>query len=318
MNGRTLILLVVAIVVAVVTVIIVKNHTGGSDGPKILVATSDISAGSFIHADKDITWVDWPQASVSSSDITPDTHHIEEFNGAVARYPIAAGSPITTTTVVRATEGGFMSAVLSPGMRAVSIAVSATTGNAGFVFPGDKVDLLLTHRIIGKDTNDTTLASETFIENVRVLAIDQMLDNPENKAMVAKTITLEVSPKQAEMINVATSLGSISVSLRSLAINKLATDTNVATPGKSGDKTPATATPTAATPAVTQPVQATPVPEVQQSENSNYSTDNDVSKLMGDKGAVHAKVSVYHGNTAEQLDFHGNVSAQSESREGGK
>jgi pilus assembly protein CpaB len=299
MNGRTLILLVVAIVIAVVTVIIVKNHSGGgADGPKVLIATNDISAGSFIHADKDIVWADWPQSSVSASDITPDSHHIEEFNGAVARYPITAGSPITTTSVVRATEGGFMSAVLTPGLRAVSIAVSATTGNAGFVFPGDKVDLLLTHKIISKDATDNVLASETFIENVRVLAIDQMLDNPENKAMVAKTITLEVSPKQAEMINVATSLGSISVSLRSLSTtNKVAAEQ----PDKSGkpaDPVPAVATSTKSVPqAIAGDVQA---PQI----NSNYSTDNDVSKLMGDKGAVHAKVSVFHGSTNEQLDFH--------------
>ncbi len=303
MNGRTLILLVVAVVVAIVTVVIVKNHSGGGgDGPKVLVAATDIGAGSFIHADKDVTWVDWPQSSISPSYITPDTHHIEEFNGAVARYPIAAGGPITTTAVVRASEGGFMSAVLSPGERAVSIAVSATSGNAGFVFPGDKVDLLLTHKIAGKDAGDSVLASETFIENVRVLAIDQMLDNPENKAVVAKTITLEVSPKQAEMVNVATSLGSISVSLRSLNTANKTTDT--ATPAKPGDKaapaaTPST-TPSAATPEVNGPAPAadTHVP------GSNYSTDNDVSKLMGDKNAVRAKVSVYHGSTAEQIDFH--------------
>jgi pilus assembly protein CpaB len=282
MNSRTLIMMVVAIAIAIATVIVVKNHSAGDGGLKVLVATGDISAGSFIHADKDVTWVDWPQASLSPSYITPDVHKIEEFNGAVARYPIASGGPITTTSVVRASEGGFMSAVLQPGMRAVSIAVSLTSGNAGFVFPGDKVDLLLTHKIPVKEStgNDSVLASETFIQDVRVLAIDQMLDNPENKAVVAKTITLEVSPKQAEMINVASSLGSISVSLRSLEGNK------AVVAAKPGEKEP---------PAITI---------LPQNAVSNYSTDNDVSKLMGDKSTVRAKVSVYHGGTSEQIDFH--------------
>jgi len=292
MNSRTLILVVVAVVIAIATAIVVKNHSAGDEGGlKILVATTDISAGSFIHADKDLAWVDWPQGSLSPSFITPDAHHIEEFNGAVARYPIAAGGPITTTSVVRASEGGFMSAVLTPGLRAVSIAVSPTSGNAGFIFPGDRVDLLLTHKIPAKDSNDNVLASETFIEDVRVLAIDQMLDNPENKAVIAKTITLEVSPKQAEMVNVATSLGSISVSLRSLSV----TDTPSAgkPAAKPGDKD------AAATTAVTD----VHVPH----RSDNYSTDDDVSKLMGDKGAMRAKVSVYHGGTSEQLDFHQGV-----------
>lgn len=282
MNGRTLLLVLIAIVISVVTVYLVKGQSTTDAGTKILVAANDIPIGSFIHSDKDLTWVAWPQASLQPSYITPDTNHIEDFNGAVARRSIVSGEPITTASTVRANEGGFMSAVLAPGMRAASIAVSLTSGNAGFLFPGDKVDLILTHKIIGKDSGDNVLASETFIEDVRVLAIDQMLDNPENKAVVAKTITLEVTPKQAEMINVATSLGTISVSLRSLS-NANASKSSANTPAAQKD--------------VPAPV-ATPVP------SGNYSTDNDVSKLMGDKGAVRAKVSVYHGNAAEQLDFH--------------
>ena len=289
MNGRTLILLVIAIVVAVITVVVVRNHSGtASNSPKILVATSDISAGAFIHADKDIGWVDWP-SNMSPAYLTQESHQIEEFNGAVARYPISAGVPITASAVVRPKEGGFMAAVLTPGLRAVSIPVSATTGNAGFVFPGDRVDLLLTHKIAGKEQGDSVLASETFIEDVRVLAIDQMLDNPENKAMVAKTITLEVSPKQAEMTNVAQSLGSISVSLRSLAADRM----------KSSAKE--TASPAA-------PVPGGPVSAAQSNNasatDSTFSTDNDVSKLMGNKNSVRSKVNVFHGNTSEQIDFH--------------
>lgn len=285
MTGRTLILLIVAVIILAGAAIMVKNHSGGGaqSGPMILVATSNIAAGSFVRSEKDLAWKDWP-GDISPSFIRDDTHKIEDFNGAVARRQILPGEPITTASIVRANDGGFLSAVLTPGQRAVSIAVNSTSGNAGFVFPGDKIDLILTHHLPSSDNSGPQkLASETFIQDVRVLAIDQMLDNPENKAVVAKTITLEVSPKQAEMINVAQSLGSISVSLRSLSA----------------------ATKTADKPAGGL-VGAGPNPldvNVIHAPAGDYSTDDDVSKLMGDRSPVHSKVSVYHGSTSEQIDF---------------
>jgi pilus assembly protein CpaB len=118
-------------------------------------------------------------------------------------------------------EGGFMSAVLNPGMRAVSIAVTPTSGNAGFISPGDHVDLIVTHRIkTGGNANSggsESVVSETFARNVRVVAIDQMLDNPDNKAIIAKTITVEVTSRQAEEVAVASAMGTISVALCSLS-----------------------------------------------------------------------------------------------------
>lgn len=268
MNSRTLILLVIAIIISALMVIVVKGRssTVANTGPKILVALSDIPAGSFVRSDKNLEWKEWPESSISPSFISDTAHKIEEFNGGVSRRDIVAGEPINLTSIVKANDGGFMSAVLTQGKRAVSIAVSATSGNAGFIFPGDHVDLILTHRLPGD-----LLASETFMEDARVLAIDQMLTNPDNKAVVAKTITLEVTPKQAEKINVAISIGTISVSLRSLAGNNTRKDTK----------------------------------EVESSEEGNYSTNSDVSKLMGEKKAPNTKISVFHGSTAEQLDFHG-------------
>lgn len=270
MNSRTLILFAVAIMIAVAAVVVVKNRMQGeSDGVKVLVATANIDTGSFVRADKQLGWKEW-QGEVSPSFITSQTFKVEDFDGAVARRPILAGEPVTPISVVRVNEGGFMSAVLAPGKRAVSIAVSPTTGNAGFVFPGDHVDLILTHRIPVKDGAGDVLASETFIQDARILAVDQMLNNPDNVAVVAKTLTLEVNPKQAEMVNVATNLGAISVSLRSLAAGT----------AKDGDA---------------------PVTAI---GDANFSTDNDVSKLMDNKNGVHAKVNVIRGSTAEQVDFH--------------
>lgn len=274
MSGRTLVLFLVAVMIAVAAVIVVKNRTsGGAAGVKVLVATTNIDTGAFVRADKQLGWTEW-QGEISPSFVTSENYRIEDFDGAVARRPILAGEPVTPISVVRVSEGGFMSAVLTPGKRAVSIAVSPTSGNAGFVFPGDHVDLILTHRIPVKDGGADVLASETFIQDARILAVDQMLANPDNVAVVAKTLTIEVTPKQAEMVNVAINLGAISVSLRSLAMANPVT-------GEVGKE------------------EQKPIPPI-----GNFSTDNDVSKLMGDKSAVHAKVNVYHGNTTEQVDFH--------------
>lgn len=283
MNGRTLILVVMAIAIAILMILMIKNRSSStSEGSKVLVATSPIPAGTFLRADKNMSWVDWPKKNLSPSFITTDAHKIEEFNGGVARRDIVAEEPLTAASIVKPNEGGFMSAVLTPGKRAISIAVNSTSGNAGFIFPGDKVDLILTHKM-----PDNVLASETFIEDLRVLAIDQMLNNPDNKAVIAKTITLEVTPKQAEMINVAISIGTISASLRSLA--QSAPDNKPANDNKSGNA-------------------ASGQGDGTDAAEPNFSTSLDVSKVMDRRSGSYSgsKVSVYHGSaTAEQLNFQG-------------
>lgn len=219
MPARSLIILVLGVVIAIGTALSLRSRmsdsTESASGVKVLVAAADITPGSFVRADYHLAMADWPESNITDSMLTSATAKPGDFEGAVARRAITKGEPITRKSLVKSNEGGFMSAVLEPGKRAVSIAVDATSGNAGFIFPGDKVDLILTHSI---DVNrQVERASETFIEDVRVLAVDQSLDNPENKAILAKTVTLEVTPKQAEEINVAKDLGKISLSLRSLA-----------------------------------------------------------------------------------------------------
>ena len=110
---------------------------------------------------------------------------------------------------------GFLAAVLGPGMRAVSVPVSATSGISGFVFPGDQVDILITHQLTGSEAAHR--AAETVLHDVRVIGIDQKLDSKNGEALVAHTATLEVTPKQSEMIAVAAEIGKLSLSLRSLA-----------------------------------------------------------------------------------------------------
>jgi len=137
----------------------------------------------------------------------------------VARDPFGPGEPITEGKIVAPGSRGFLAAVLRPGMRAVSVPVTVTSGISGFVFPGDQVDILITHPLSasgGKAEGVQRQAAETVLHDVRVLAVDQKLESKGGEAIVAHTATLEVTPKQSEMIAVASEMGKLSLSLRSL------------------------------------------------------------------------------------------------------
>lgn len=228
MSPRSIVLLTIAGIIAFATALMVRNHISTStaaastpqDVTRILVARHDIVPGSFIQTGRDLEWAQWPDQQLNPSYAVEGNIELASLDGSVVRRQLLKGEPITDGLLVKADEGGFMAAVLGAGMRAISIAVDATTGNAGFIAPGDKVDLILTHRIeiegADGESQEDLLASETFIHDVRVLAVDQQLDNPDNSAILAKTVTLEVSTAQAEKINVAKDLGKISLSLRSL------------------------------------------------------------------------------------------------------
>jgi pilus assembly protein CpaB len=210
----------------------------------VLVANEELPAGQFIK-EKNLRWQQWPKDGVSDSYYIKDESKrkdrgdqskpaarsatnskrdepgkaiISDFVGAVVRSRVMPGEPITDGRIVRPGDRGFLAAVLQPGTRAISVPINATTGISGFVFPGDKVDMLLTHTIRGGiDKEDIRRATETVLSDIRVLAVDQRTDDVDGKAEVAKTATLEVSPKQAEVIAVASEMGRLSLSLRSLA-----------------------------------------------------------------------------------------------------
>lgn len=228
MPVRSLILLLISCAVALGVAYKLRGSGDAmpSGGPRVLVATADIAQGSFVQAEKSFQWQSWPKENIAEQFLVEGKFDAQKLSGAVARREILKGEPIVENALVKSTEGGFMSAVLSPGKRAVSVPVDETSGNAGFIFPGDKVDLIITHSIKRHEVHDGVeemkqfLASETFIEDVRVLAVGQSVENPEQTAMLAKTVTLEVTKEQAEKINVAKSLGKISLSLRSLAKNQ--------------------------------------------------------------------------------------------------
>lgn len=193
----------------------------------VLVAKTDLPTGQFVRAEN-LRWQAWPEKGVAGSYVVEGKGKLEDYVGAVVRSSLSAGEPITDGRLVRPGDRGFMAAVLTPGYRAVTVPVTPSSGLAGFAFPGDHVDVILTLTIQplpGKDgarTGPERRASETILSDIRVLALDQRADDQKHEVAVAKTATLEVTPKQAEIIAVASEMGKLSLSLRSLAHDTLA------------------------------------------------------------------------------------------------
>lgn len=238
MSARNILLLVFALVAAIGTALVARGWINSermaamNAGQKpdvapvaaqyVLVAKANLPAGRFVKPE-DFRWQGWPEGPVPASYLLREKRKPEELTGAVVRVGIAADEPITDSRLAKPGDRGFMAAVLEPGMRAVSVAVTATSGISGFVFPGDRVDLLVTHAVrAGEDSGrKTAMVTETVLREVRVVAIDQRADDQNTTPTIVRTVTFEVTPKEAEMINVARRLGELTLSLRSLGREEL-------------------------------------------------------------------------------------------------
>ncbi len=180
----------------------------------VLVASKDIVLGSRLK-DGDLTWQPWPEDAVNDGFITKTARPeaAAELNGRIARAQVYAGEPIREQRLVQ-TDRGFMSAMLSKGMRAVAITVEAVTTAGGFILPDDRVDVILSR---SSRRNNSTAQSETILENVRVLAIDTTTAGEKDKKALPpnRTATVELTPKQAEIIVQASQAGTLSLVLRS-------------------------------------------------------------------------------------------------------
>jgi pilus assembly protein CpaB len=232
MRARTLVLFLVALTLAGGTAILVRSFLAQKNGEVeaqalarpaaaqkfVLVARGAITRGQILKP-QDFAWQVWPEGGIDKNYIQVGTRTAESFAGWVARDPFAAGEPISDAKIVSPGSRGFLAAVLHPGMRAISVPVTATSGISGFIFPGDEVDILITHQLTGHDEAQHR-AAETVLQDVRVIGIDQKLDSKSGEPLVAHTATLEVTPKQSEMIAVAAEIGKLSLSLRSLAANQ--------------------------------------------------------------------------------------------------
>ncbi len=195
--------------------------TQSIDTVEILVAKDDIQLGQSINA-QNMHWQIWPTQAASPVFIRraekPDA--IEQFTGAIARAPFVAGEPLRESKLIKANGSGYMAAVLDKGMRAVSTEISPETGAGGFILPNDRVDVILSRRDRDAEKSGSTEShsSDTILVNIRVLAIDQTLGEKDGqKVVIGKTATLELAPRQAEMLALSRQLGTLSLTLRSLA-----------------------------------------------------------------------------------------------------
>ncbi len=243
MNLARILLIVAALAVAGVTAFLVKNYLQDKEAQiaannqkpvakktqsvQVLVALNNLPAGTIVNPDL-FRWQNWPEDGLAPEYIVQGTAKSEAdgasvkpaaLTGWAVRRGFTAGEPITKARLLEPSKAGFLAGVLGPGMRAASISINAETGAAGFILPGNRVDVVLTQKIRqaeGEASGREQVISETVISDIRVLAIDQVLNDIEEQTKLGKTVTLELTPKQAEGLSVAKQMGRISLSLRSL------------------------------------------------------------------------------------------------------
>jgi len=236
MSPRRIIFLAVALLASFATIFLGKAWLGterSAPAPvpvateekaptMILVARGDLPVGKILRSEN-LRWQAWPDDGISPNYAVQGKKNIEDFDGYAVRSSLIDGEPITDARVVSPMDRGFLAAVIKPGNRAVTVSLTPASGNAGFIFPGDVVDVLATLTLVPEDTGEgkSTLphhATETVLTKIRVLAIDQRADAENREVSVAKTATLEVTPKQAEILSVVGEVGKLSLALRSLPV----------------------------------------------------------------------------------------------------
>jgi len=234
-------LVFVAIVLAGGTAYLLRNYLSSQEAQiasmapkaptlKVLVASADMPLGTIVNA-TNTEWVAWPESGilkgymVQSRGANPlDALEKEKH---VARRAFIKGEPITMARLYKSSNPGFLRGALDPGMRAVAVSSTARSAAAGFILPGDRIDVILTHTLLraALQTKDPKSrgdlkhgfqhTSETIMSNLRVLAIDQKVDEFKGGAMLGKTVLLQVTPKQAELLFAAKAMGQLSLVLRS-------------------------------------------------------------------------------------------------------
>jgi pilus assembly protein CpaB len=231
MNARGIILIVVALVLAGLAAFFARTWLSGTEqtvveaakGPNVLIAKRNLPIGKII-GDKDFSWLEWPSEAVHPGYITEGKLRengkpikMGDYFGHVVRDSMVTGEPITVAKLVKQGDRGFMAAILKPGMRAITIPVTRITGVGGFIFPGDRVDILLS-RTATDDNGITRQVTETVFRNIRILGIDTRASDAKGQPpRIARTATIEVTPTLAEKVKVLQRLGGITLALRSIA-----------------------------------------------------------------------------------------------------
>ncbi len=238
MNKNILIVLGGAVLVAVLVAMLVQVTLGGKKEKGVaqetkvgvLVATKDLGIGRELK-EGDTRWQEWPKSSVFPGAVIrqEDQKPEKALEGRLAR-DIAKGEPVVKSAMLGQSKGNMVAASLEPGQRAMAIEVSASSMVGGFIGPGDFVDIIMTykesiraeddaHPEVNKmiELNLDKLATETILQNVRVLAVDQRAERPEDdKIKVGKTVTVSVGAEDAERLSLASELGELTLALRAV------------------------------------------------------------------------------------------------------
>jgi pilus assembly protein CpaB len=193
---------------------------------EVLVAKSDLGLGQIVKPD-DLQWQAWPASTGNNLIVRAGrAEAIAQIAGSIARAPIFAGEPIREQKLVKANGSGFMAAILTTGMRAISTEISPETGAGGFILPNDRVDVILSRRVNNPErSGGDTVQTDVILSNVRVLAIDQAPKEKEGaNTLIGRTATLELKPDQAETLVRARQSGTLALALRSITDGNAAAD----------------------------------------------------------------------------------------------
>jgi len=243
MNKNILIVLGGAVLVAVLVAMLVQITLGGAEEPvvasdaptvEILVARKDLKIGKELKGG-DMRWQSWPENSLFPGVVRRDGEQSPEdaLEGRLARN-IAEGEPLMKSALLQQSKGNLVAASLEPGQRALAIEVNASSMVGGFIGPGDFVDVMLTYRArVSVDEGDALVktyvdlnldsyATETILQNVKVLAVDQTAQpSDDEKIRVGKTVTLAVESRDAERLSLANKLGTLTLILRGVGDDKI-------------------------------------------------------------------------------------------------
>jgi pilus assembly protein CpaB len=187
---------------------------------EVLTATRDLSYGASLN-DSDMAWMPWPKDIVPKGVIRKSEipNAKEEIRASFVRVPLATGEPVRRERLVKGQTAGMMSTMLASGRRAVAIDVTVNTTAGGFILPNDHVDVIRTFRDQEqtKERGVDIVSSEVILSNVRVLAMGQTIETKNGEAVVTgATATLELDPRQAELVILAQRTGQLALALRAL------------------------------------------------------------------------------------------------------
>lgn len=231
MNARGLIIGLLALGLAGLAVVLTQVWLSGQNQPApqeaqeteqafpmVLVADANLPVGTEL-AGEHVRWIEWKDSDPPAGFIRDNVNIAKTVLGKVVRSGFLAGEPILLAKITAVGKGGVVSVALRPGMRAVTIEVDAVSGLGGLVLPGDRVDVILAHQVLDED-DIMRRVSETVIRDVRVMGIDTRYDGQNREMALGDSVTLEVTPKQAEKIAITRRMGTYSLSLRSLVADR--------------------------------------------------------------------------------------------------